>query len=311
MTEKKIEEMRPVIIGVDHGYGNIKTAHKVFLTGVDRSDEEPVVSRNFIRYRDKYYVIGENHMTYQGEKTDSDDFFILTLAAIAEELDVRGFCDANVILAAGLPLAWVSRQKNEFRKYLMQDIDPEFDFRGKHYRIHIGKVLIFPQGYAAVLHAGDMAGENMLVDIGNGTMNVMRIVDRKPIEKSVATEKYGVSICMREIRGELSRLYAEDVPESMIEPMLRSGCAGRHDQISEKIRSVATRYTEEIIRRLSIYGFREGLTKLYIIGGGGCLLKNYSDIGGKEGVVFIDDICANAKGFEYLAERKLELKGRR
>lgn len=278
---------------------------------MDRSDEEPVVSRNFIRYRDKYYVIGENHMTYQGEKTDSDDFFILTLAAIAEELDVRGFCDANVILAAGLPLAWVSRQKNEFRKYLMQDIDPEFDFRGKHYRIHIGKVLIFPQGYAAVLHAGDMAGENMLVDIGNGTMNVMRIVDRKPIEKSVATEKYGVSICMREIRGELSRLYAEDVPESMIEPMLRSGCAGRHDQISEKIRSVATRYTEEIIRRLSIYGFREGLTKLYIIGGGGCLLKNYSDIGGKEGVVFIDDICANAKGFEYLAERKLELKGRR
>ena len=283
MIEKKIEEMRPVIIGVDHGYGNIKTAHKVFLTGVDRSDEEPVVSRNFIRYRDKYYVIGENHMTYQGEKTDSDDFFILTLAAIAEELDVRGFCDANVILAAGLPLAWVSRQKNEFRKYLMQDID----------------------------HAGDMAGENMLVDIGNGTMNVMRIVDRKPIEKSVATEKYGVSICMREIRGELSRLYAEDVPESMIEPMLRSGCAGRHDQISEKIRSVATRYTEEIIRRLSIYGFREGLTKLYIIGGGGCLLKNYSDIGDKEGVVFIDDICANAKGFEYLAERKLELKGRR
>ena len=112
MIEKKIEEMRPVIIGVDHGYGNIKTAHKVFLTGVDRSDEEPVVSRNFIRYRDKYYVIGENHMTYQGEKTDSDDFFILTLAAIAEELDVRGFCDANVILAAGLPLAWVSRQKN-------------------------------------------------------------------------------------------------------------------------------------------------------------------------------------------------------
>ena len=44
---------------------------------------------------------------------------------------------------------------------------------------------------------------------------------------------------------------------------------------------------------------------------GGCLLKNYSDIGDKEGVVFIDDICANAKGFEYLAERKLELKGRR
>ena len=32
-----------IIIGVDHGYGNMKTAHKVFRTGVECMDEEPIV----------------------------------------------------------------------------------------------------------------------------------------------------------------------------------------------------------------------------------------------------------------------------
>ena len=31
----------PIIIGIDHGYGNIKTAHCCFPTGVIISDKEP------------------------------------------------------------------------------------------------------------------------------------------------------------------------------------------------------------------------------------------------------------------------------
>ena len=47
-----------IIIGLDHGYGNIKTAHRVFRTGVEYFEEEPIVSMNYIKYKDKYYVIG-------------------------------------------------------------------------------------------------------------------------------------------------------------------------------------------------------------------------------------------------------------
>ena len=47
-----------IYIGLDHGYGNIKTAHRVFTTGVEAYDEEPIVSTNFVKYREKYYVIG-------------------------------------------------------------------------------------------------------------------------------------------------------------------------------------------------------------------------------------------------------------
>ncbi len=42
-----------IIIGLDHGYGNIKTAHRVFRTGVECFEEEPVVSTNYIKYKDK------------------------------------------------------------------------------------------------------------------------------------------------------------------------------------------------------------------------------------------------------------------
>ena len=110
-----------IIIGVDHGYGNMKTAHKVFRTGVECMDEEPIVSKNFVKYKDKFYVIGESHLVYQGNKTDSEDFYILTLAALAEELKFRGLHEANVILTVGLPLAWMKSQGADFKRYLIKE----------------------------------------------------------------------------------------------------------------------------------------------------------------------------------------------
>jgi|GEM_PF-5205681 len=50
-----------VIIGIDHGYGNIKTANHVFRTGVLKSDGEPLFTKNLLVYDGKYYTIGEGH----------------------------------------------------------------------------------------------------------------------------------------------------------------------------------------------------------------------------------------------------------
>lgn len=293
-----------IIVGVDHGYGNMKTAHRVFRTGVECMEEESIVSKNFVRYKDKFYVIGESHLVYQGNKTDSEDFYILTLAALAEELKFRGLHEANVILAVGLPLAWMKSQGADFRHYLMKEQELHFEFRKERYYVHLCGVEIFPQGFAAVVNLGAMQGMNMLADIGNGTMNVMQIVDNKPLEKSLVTEKFGVGICMKEIQKELSKENEEDISEMLIEPLLRNGLQERTDSTAKKVEHIATRYTENIRKRLTDYGYKEGLVHLYVIGGGGCLLRNYSDLAGKAGVTFITDICANAKGYETLAEKK-------
>ena len=297
-----------IIIGLDHGYGNIKTAHRVFATGVECLEEEPIVSMNYIKYKDKYYVIGENHLIYQGNKTDSQDFFILTLAGLAEELKFRGMHEAKVVLAVGLPLAWAKSQAADFKKYLMQEQELFFSFRKENYKIHLCDVEVFPQGFAAVCDSGSMEGINMIADIGNGTINVMQIIDGRPLEKSLVTDKFGVSMCMKEIQKELSKSAGENIPEIMIEPMLINGLPGRTDVTAKTIERIAARYTEDILKRLVDYGYKENLVHLYVIGGGGCLLRHYSDVVSMGNVTIIDDICANAKGYEYLAMQKQRRK---
>lgn len=175
--------------------------------------------------------------------------------------------------------------------------------------MHLCGVEVFPQGFAAIVNLGAMPGMNMLADIGNGTMNVMQIIDNKPLEKSLVTDKFGVGICMKEIRKELSKESGEDIPEMLLEPLLRNGTQGRTDDTAMKAERIARQYAGNIRKRLADYGYKEGMVHLYVIGGGGCLLRNYSDLADRGEVTFIADICANAKGYEYLAAQKQRRQG--
>lgn len=75
------------IIGVDAGYGNMKTANFCFHTGLTAYDTEPLFTKNMLVYEGHYYLIGEGHKTYTAEKTLDEDYYILTLATIAMELN--------------------------------------------------------------------------------------------------------------------------------------------------------------------------------------------------------------------------------
>ncbi|HCG35073.1 MAG TPA: plasmid segregation actin-type ATPase ParM, partial [Clostridiales bacterium] len=79
----------PVIIGIDHGYGNIKTAHTCFKTGVAAYDKEPTFKTNLLVYGGRYYLIGEEHKEFAADKMQDMDYYILTLAAIGRELHIR------------------------------------------------------------------------------------------------------------------------------------------------------------------------------------------------------------------------------
>ena len=45
------------IVGVDHGYGNMKTANHCFPTGIDAYDSEPLFTRDMLVYDGRYYLI--------------------------------------------------------------------------------------------------------------------------------------------------------------------------------------------------------------------------------------------------------------
>ena len=71
------------------------------------------------------------------------------------------------------------------------------------------------------------------------------------------------------------------------------------------IRAIATEYVKDIFRRLREHGYDESTMTLYITGGGGCLVKNFYKFNADR-VLFVDDISAAAKGYEYMAEIQLK-----
>ena len=56
-----------------------------------------------------------------------------------------------------------------------------FTYRKEAYKIRIIGVSIYPQGYAAIApFATKLNGINLIADIGNGTMNVLYMINGKP-----------------------------------------------------------------------------------------------------------------------------------
>ena len=151
------------IIGIDHGYGNVKTANHCFKTGIIASDTEPIFTKNMLVYDGKYFLIGEGHKEFRANKDKDDEYYLLTLAAIAMELKDNNLYEADVIIAAGLPLTWTGTQKAQFAAYLKQNKSVAFTYNGIDYNVDISGVMIYPQGYAAIApFAVSMKGLSMV-----------------------------------------------------------------------------------------------------------------------------------------------------
>ena len=299
----------PIIIGIDHGYGNIKTANCCFKTGVASFDKEPTFKSNLLIYEGRYYIIGEEHKEFTADKMADSDYYILTLAAIGRELNIRKQISARVHLAAGLPLTWVSEQKFTFKKYLLQNDSVDFNFRGVEYHVDFTGADIFPQGFSAVAdRLREFKGVNMLCDIGNGTMNIMYINNGKPISNKCFTEKFGTHQCTLAVREKLMQRFGTAVDDTVIESVLRCGTADISERYLAVIREGAMEYTGGIMRRLREHEYDPELMRLYVVGGGSCLVKNFVQYDEKR-VTINGDICATAKGYERLAETNLRKRG--
>ena len=183
------------IIGTDHGFGNIKCRHVVFRSGVRAYDTEPPMTADALYYGGKYYMVGEEHKGFVSDKSQDEDYYILTVAALARELEFRHITECEAVLAVGLPIQWIGNQKESFRKYLMRNEMIEFRYHNQYYLVRVDDVQVFPQGFAGVVQRlGDFKGLNVLADIGNGTMNTMLIKDGKPMLSHCYTDKLGVEL---------------------------------------------------------------------------------------------------------------------
>ena len=55
---------------------------------VSMYDKEPIFKDNLLVWNNKYYLIGAEHKEFSADKMLDEDYYILTLAAIARELNI-------------------------------------------------------------------------------------------------------------------------------------------------------------------------------------------------------------------------------
>ena len=127
-----------IIIGIDHGYYAIKTAHCSFPAGLTSYGEhEPYTRQGLLEFGGCFFVCGSGRQPIQRDKTINDNYYLLTLAAIAKEIRQRGLPpECSVRIAAGLPLTSFGRDKPKFKDYLLRSKQPvNFRFEDVEYSI--------------------------------------------------------------------------------------------------------------------------------------------------------------------------------
>lgn len=291
-----------LIVAVDAGYGNMKTASCSFPTGLIVYDEKPYFTENLLSYNGRFYIIGSGHKEFVDQKIIDEDYYVLTLAAIARELSTQRINKAKVLLAVGLPLTWMVKQSAAYREYLLRNKTVDYSFRGVDYHIEFVNAMVFPQGYAAVAdRLSEFREVNVLADIGNGTVNLLRIIDRRADVTSMATEACGVKDCAVAMRTALANAHSgAKVDDSIIERIIRTGSARIDADYLETLTNAARKYTDDLFRRFREYGYDSKTMQLHVIGGGSCLIRNFGKYNA-DLVSINGDLHANAKGYEFLA----------
>lgn len=293
-------------IGIDHGYYAIKTRHFSFPAGIAVYSHEPYTLQNTLEYGGKFYVCGTGRQPILRNKTENDNYYLLTLAAIAREIKQRGEnTECSVTLAAGLPLAGFGREKKFFREYLLRSPQPVcFKFEGVPYKITIEDVKLFPQGYSAIaIHPELIQNEPsvLLMDIGGWTVDLMRLDNGVPNASTCRSLELGMIRCIDETKEQVRRDVGLSVTDAQVERVL----AGKPCSMDEKARSIIRRqgrlYTERLLSAVMESGFDLKAIPVVMLGGGASVVKgNVSPQDGLCRVFALTDDRVNAEGFERI-----------
>ena len=290
---------------MDHGYAAMKTVHGSFPSGLVAYEHEPYTQKNVLEYGGTYYVVGSGRQPLQKDKTRTEDYYLLTLAAIAREMDCRSAeRTCSVILAAGLPLTSFGRDKKKFRAYLLRDGKPvSFRYEGRDYAVTVRDVKLFPQGYAAVLTQTELLDEPSVIvaDIGGWTVDLMRLDNRIPNAASCRSLELGMIRCIDEISEQVRRLFGLSMTTAQIESALRGSSGGMDERIRAVIHTQAGKYARNLLSAVTESGLDIRAMPAIFLGGGAALLKRHlSATDGLCRPLILDDVSLNAKGYERL-----------
>lgn len=265
-------------IGIDHGYYAIKTRHFSFPAGITAYSHEPYTLQNTLEYGGKFFVCGTGRQPILRNKMENENYYLLTLAAIAKEIQQRGAkTECSVTIAAGLPLAGFGREKKSFREYLRPSSQPvSFKFEGIPYKVTIEDVKLFPQGYSALMiHPELLQNEPsvLLMDIGGWTVDLMRLDNNVPNAATCRSLELGMIRCIDEVKEQVRRDVGLSVTDAQVERVL----AGKPCNMDEDARGIIQKqgrlYTERLLSAAMEAGFDLKAIPVVMLGGGAAVVK--------------------------------------
>ncbi len=290
------------IIGFDDGYQLGKTANFVFDSGVHMlGSAEPTLKEHSLFYDGEYFKVGEGRAAITEDKISDDTARLRTMAGIAMELRREGIYRAEAVLAAGLPFSNYGRDKIKLIDYYGKQPVLEFSYEGEEYSVAIVKVIVCPQCYSAVAsRLGNMKGDYLVVDIGSKTTDVVYVRNGLPIESKSITIEKAVVKWIKEIQHDMKVQTGKEIPEHEIMKVMLKEEGNLPAVYAELIRRMLREKIHSLELELSERGYDMDYTNIIYVGGGALMARDYA---GKyrSHTAYDCDLCANAKGYEFLA----------
>lgn len=305
--------IKRVRIAIDHGNRNIKTVHTVFTTGISESDIRPGRGVDYLEYNGKFYVPSNRRIPYQRDKTQDQRFFALTLLGIAKELEQNSNIEKGdllqVQLPIGLPPKHFAELYDKYEKFFKGKGDMiRFTYRQNEYHINIIDVMAFPQDYAAImLQYKEICEYPKVVGVDIGGFTTDYLMFRSGIEDMEICDSMETGIIslynriIARIRADYDVLLEEIDVDSIIK-----GKKGLYEtKVVNAVLQEAEAYVTDLLASLRERGIDLKSTLFIFLGGGSILLKELIESSGViSHVQFIEDIHANAKGYDYLYQQQ-------
>lgn len=305
------------VIGVDTGNRLMKTANYVFPSGLSEWREEQL-SPDKLFYQGRYYTHADQNTPYKKNKAQDNTYFILTLIAIAKELEKRygkTGTDQMIDLALGLPPGHFKSAgiKDSYISYFSHREPIDFIFNGVPRRIMISKVHVYPQAYAAVATRFDeitKLPETYLFDGGGYTLDILLLKKGLPNMSVCKSFDYGMIPLYSSIRSDFEATYDYSPSNTEIESVLRSKRSLLPEEGQGMILEIAGKYVDDIFLKLREEKISLQYKPTYVMGGGGMMMRPFIEQGQylAHGT-YITDIKANAKGYEFLLKNQVSRDG--
>ena len=299
-----------MLIAVDHGNKLIKSANRAFTSGLVESDTKPPFGDNILRYKGKYYTLSDQRIPYIRDKTEDERFFVLTLFAIAYEIDAAGEYSVDDIidvqLAVGLPPAHYGTQHEKFARYFLNRDVVDFTLNNRAYSIYISESLCFPQALAATAPVFRQLGlkaipKATLIDIGGFTADYLSLRFGEADWGSCDSLENGVITLYNRLTSKIRADYDLLLDEADIDAILQGKETEFDSEIVAVVQSHAQAFVTDLFNKLRERMIDLKTGKVIFVGGGSLLLRRQIEATGKvSAAIFIEEVGANAKGYELM-----------